>query len=612
MGQGSKLSASQAELEVGGMGSGEFAVLNHGIVDLNTLNIKSTDASTSRATVSGFGEVNTELLWLSGPHSTLDVQSSGQVKTRISVIGTGSGPADVKASVRGSGSRLTASDDIVVGLTPGEAQLSVESGGLLDTRVVSLGQSAGAHGMLIVDGASSKLQTQRVSIGADGRGTFSVRNGATVDVPEVSAATQPGGQGDLIVENPSSSLQIDGGYSIYEGTGSIVVRDHAHAAISGELELDRGSLTVESAGSVNTGAISLGKGKDAAITVSGAGSTLDIGGFTSFGEDANAAISVTAGGVVTAHAIQQKQAGQAHSSAASELHVLGAGSRFTADSLLMLAPANKLEVASGGHAWLRNTLELGKTALSLNGGSLDVGLLVGAPEVNVVRVGLGGYLSADHPIPNVRTALGGTVHAGGSPGTLTVAGDYTQDPGGILSFSIAGADAGTTYSQLAVGGNFNLQGKIRISFEDGFSPTAGQTFDLITVAGAKQLSNYTIEIGNVAPGFSYSFAPFSGGYRLTALSSGQVMPPAAGDFNHDGAVDGSDLARWSANFGAATVAGHKQGDADGDGDVDGGDFLAWQRQSSSSPAVVSVPEPASVCLLMLSVAAWQAWRRSRS
>jgi len=81
-------------------------------------------------------------------------------------------------------------------------------------------------------------------------------------------------------------------------------------------------------------------------------------------------------------------------------------------------------------------------------------------------------------------------------------------------------------------------------------------------------------------------------------------PPAPGDFNADGVVDGVDLAGWLSGAGMTEAATHWQGDADGDADVDGGDFLAWQRRLGStgalSTASAAVPEPTSAVLYILS------------
>jgi hypothetical protein len=64
-----------------------------------------------------------------------------------------------------------------------------------------------------------------------------------------------------------------------------------------------------------------------------------------------------------------------------------------------------------------------------------------------------------------------------------------------------------------------------------------------------------------------------------------------GDFNHDNAVDGADLAQWQGAYGTTADA-----DANGDGVSDGADFLLWQQNVGGAPAVSAVPEPTCVAL----------------
>lgn len=65
------------------------------------------------------------------------------------------------------------------------------------------------------------------------------------------------------------------------------------------------------------------------------------------------------------------------------------------------------------------------------------------------------------------------------------------------------------------------------------------------------------------------------------------------DFNNDHVVDGLDLLKWNANYGATAAA-----DANGDLASDGMDFLAWQRQlgsvDSANVEVSQNPEPAAI------------------
>ena len=78
------------------------------------------------------------------------------------------------------------------------------------------------------------------------------------------------------------------------------------------------------------------------------------------------------------------------------------------------------------------------------------------------------------------------VHPGMSPGILTLStaggnNSYTQAVLGALSIDIGGTNAGTQYSQLgAAGVPVNLGGSLNVNLINGFTPTAGQTFTILT------------------------------------------------------------------------------------------------------------------------------------
>lgn len=67
------------------------------------------------------------------------------------------------------------------------------------------------------------------------------------------------------------------------------------------------------------------------------------------------------------------------------------------------------------------------------------------------------------------------------------------------------------------------------------------------------------------------------------------------DFDGDGDVDAADLSQWQGDYGL-----NGDSDFDNDGDSDGADFLGWQKNYTGPTAsVASVPEPQSLCLLLL-------------
>ena len=98
--------------------------------------------------------------------------------------------------------------------------------------------------------------------------------------------------------------------------------------------------------------------------------------------------------------------------------------------------------------------------------------------------------------------------------------------------------------------------------------------------------------------------PTTAVHAIVADRALALLARAPADFDASGAVDGADLATWETGFGTSGAPGRSQGDADGDRDVDGADFLLWQRQlgnSSTEAAAVTVPEPASLTMLVAGI-----------
>src|SRR5205807_1604423 len=81
------------------------------------------------------------------------------------------------------------------------------------------------------------------------------------------------------------------------------------------------------------------------------------------------------------------------------------------------------------------------------------------------------------------TATGGAVAPGGtSPGVLVVAGAVAFDPATTVSILLKATDAGTGYSQLAIGGPIDLGGStLALNFD--FEPPVGYRFEIVTNAG---------------------------------------------------------------------------------------------------------------------------------
>jgi autotransporter-associated beta strand protein len=213
---------------------------------------------------------------------------------------------------------------------------------------------------------------------------------------------------------------------------------------------------------------------------------------------------------------------------------------------LTLTGSGTVELANDGNTYAGPT--------DVQSGTLIVVTATGTGDTTVhdgAFVGGGGMIGG-----NLIALNGATVQPGGSllpssleipqDPTLTVDGDYTQASGATLEVQLRSL---ADFDALIVTGAASLDGTLSVQLGEGFMPTAGERFDLLTA------------VDGITGTFSNLLLPDLGAF-LT--------------FN----------ALYEANLVALTVVPLSvslPGDFDGDGDVDGRDFLIWQRGGSPNP-----------------------------
>jgi hypothetical protein len=203
------------------------------------------------------------------------------------------------------------------------------------------------------------------------------------------------------------------------------------------------------------------------------------------------------------------------------------------------------------------------------------------------------------PVTNWATDL---AQAGDNLGLWASLADYTSEAStaaGTRTFGNAVATAvydDDTPNVAGASGTWpidNNAGSIRLITFDG-DPTVGESWALST----------TID------GFSFSANPIPG--TITVHPGGDLGTPGVfaaseptddADFDNDNDVDGNDFLIWQRGVGIGNS--NAAGDADGSGTVDGGDLAVWRSQfgAASAAAVGAIPEPASLLLVGLGLAA---------
>jgi autotransporter-associated beta strand protein len=444
-----------------------------------------------------------------------------------------------------------------------------------------------------------------------GNATIDMGSGSSILFRESGSAGdstirfRPGGGGDFTGTNTTAAdatITLDGATVANGGTGNL--------NFSGGRA---GNATIYVNGGAVSGAagaqMSFNNGANAgtATVIGGGGAVPGAGGarvsLDASSTAANATFTIGAGGYLNLAGFGDAQVGS--------LDVAG-GAVHLGQTGLRIGALNTSNTISGqitgffGNGNAKIT-KVGAGTLTLTGANTYYGLTKvdgGALAINgstpgAVEVNSGATLMGTGSIGGAVTMnSGGMLAPGASPGKMTIGG-LNLSSGSTLAMEIGGVAAGTQYDQVISTGAFSLAGALNVSLVNGFSPSAGQSFNLF-------------DWGTASGSFSALSLPTLGGslaWNTSQLYATGVLSVAAadlpGDFTGDGFVNAADLAAWQAGFGSGST--RAQGDSDGDADVDGFDFLAWQRQlGAGAPAVsanVPTPEPASFLLCVIALAA---------
>lgn len=151
----------------------------------------------------------------------------------------------------------------------------------------------------------------------------------------------------------------------------------------------------------------------------------------------------------------------------------------------------------------------GELVFMLAGGTYDPG--------ETLNLGSGEVLAGSGTLA-ANLVNSGTVSPGASPGVITVEGDYTQSPDGVLEIQLGGTTPGTGHDQLVVTGAATLNGILNVSLIYGFEPQVGDSF-IILPYGTRSGEFSTL---NLPEEYQWDFDYTSSGVILTVLEERSI------------------------------------------------------------------------------------------
>jgi cyclophilin family peptidyl-prolyl cis-trans isomerase len=269
------------------------------------------------------------------------------------------------------------------------------------------------------------------------------------------------------------------------------------------------------------------------------------------------------------------------------------------DNLVIVEKATRIDYYGGTGSSTALNIPAGGYTISTRDAFFDTGanitgtgaLTIGAGRTLGVRSGI----SLNRQVNNSGTLAPGLRNA-----QLTVQA-FQQTATGKLEIQLRGTTVDAEYDRLAVTGNAQLGGELEVRLLDGFAPSAGQVFTVLTAASISNTFSVR-DLPSLNNGLVWSLSQSPTAYALRVIRA---------DYNENGVVDAGDYTIWRDNLNR-TVTAFTGADGDGNGVVNQADFTLWRSNFGKTSAAASsgsgaltgyaVPEPTSAAILLS--AAW--------
>jgi len=585
-------------LIVGQSQDGELQIIREGWVVSQGGQLGVGANTNGKVTVSG-----TDALWKLedgsiqlgvGPNSSgiLEIVDGGFVNGLggfEAYIGFGEG-ASGEVTVSGTDSYWYVWGDVYVGYD-GDGRLTIDNGGLVEADwALRIAEGAQSQGEVVVSRGATLDVWEELEVGGKGRGNLNIESGGTVVSWQGTLGRDAGSYGEVTVSGShpdsgaKSSWNLDGQLTVGgAGTGKLTIDDngqvivtegnHVYIAeregskgdvvvagggvlsITGDLDVGRngkGTLKVESGGSVTNDRSSIGWGKSSygEVTVSGASSTWELERQLYVGLDGEGRLAIIDGGQVNVGRFMHIAEG---SEATGEVVVAGgAGLDITEDLDVGRNGTGTLSVLSGGSLTNRYTTigygagSIGEVIVSGTGSTWTLrSLYVGGWDGN----GEGHLTVADGGQVSVTSTLN-VGHQG--KGTLSV-----QSGGSVTSqTSTIGYGAGS-YGEVIVSGaksTWNVDGELKVGGGGEGKLTIGEG-GTVTSKGAALGWDDGIMGTVVVSGPGALWQNTAGIFHVGHEGIGTLTIEKGGKVEHLSGADNADIGWGDDAFGQVSVLG---------------------------------------------------------
>ena len=389
--------------------------------------------------------------------------------------------------------------------------------------------------------------------------------------------------GSVVLGDTSVLQAYSGAGDLVVGSNDLTLKSKGFVQIGGTIDLTGGTLSVPNGIAFDVAGYFTGHGTIDGRIAAAVDSTIEATGNLTLG-DPNAYDGVYSDGVIDVgnNALTLLDADRA---------VLG--------SLTLIGNADPNDDAI--HATNGLLIDFGKT---LQG----YGRVTGQTMMNGMTHCEGSGIEFMSNVNGVGDFTGPVTYSGGyTPGFSPAAidlDDVTFTATNTLVLEIGGMAPGADHDQLNASGAVTYGGVLDLRLIGGFTPTIGQSFDLITTAGRTGHFDSVLGVNH-------------GPYSLAAIYAGDDLVLEilnSGDSTRDGVIDVGDLAVVGFNWGQSAT--WQTGDLNGDGLVDVGDLAVvgfnWGA-GTGGPALdgTTIPLPGATPVGLAGLMALTARRTTR-